>query len=102
MDDIAIPSSTPYLPDVGVLGLVPDAWEDVWMPRHQILSHLSRFYNVVWMNPAKEWRTIVASRAESKPEKNDLTRLNGFLVYEPEKWLPLLYRPRFLANFFSD
>jgi glycosyltransferase involved in cell wall biosynthesis len=41
---------------VGVIALVPDAWKSVWMPRHQILSRLAGSFDVVWIDPAEDWR----------------------------------------------
>ena len=43
-------------PGVGVIALVADEWKSVWMPRHQILSRLAGSFDVVWVNPAGNWR----------------------------------------------
>src|SRR5262245_36058628 len=45
------PPSSPLLPDVGVIALVPDAWDDFWQSRHYVLTRLARYFQVVWCNP---------------------------------------------------
>src|SRR2546425_47201 len=93
----------PYFPEVGVLGLVPDDWEGVWQPRHQVLSRLSRYFNVVWISPAREWREIWLSRQgwKATPAARQLPR-PSFMVYRPGKLLPRLYKPRFLASLLAQ
>jgi len=49
---------TPYLADIGVINLVPEPWGGPWMRRHQILTRLSQYFNIVWCNPAPSWRKI--------------------------------------------
>ena len=41
---------------LGVIALVPDAWRDIVMPRHQVLKRLARHFPVVWVEPARNWR----------------------------------------------
>jgi UDP-galactopyranose mutase len=83
------------LPEVGVIGLVPDAFNAVWQPRQQVLLRLARYFQVVWVNPAQSWRWW------ERPVVNDpavapVEDANRFTVYTP--WLPLLYRPPRLAR----
>src|SRR4051794_23600223 len=49
-------SPSPCLADVGVLTLVPYAWESPWLSRHQILTRLAKYFHVVWCEPAPWWR----------------------------------------------
>src|SRR5688572_20897212 len=43
-------------PSLGVIALVPDAWQDIVMPRHQVLQRLANHFPVVWIEPALNWR----------------------------------------------
>ena len=91
-----ISSSSPQLPDVGVIGLVPDRWSGPWQPRHHVLSRLGRYFHVVWMNPVPEWR-----RAWTRPWHwwgVERYPAPGLQVYSPDLLLPLFYRPRALAE----
>jgi glycosyltransferase involved in cell wall biosynthesis len=91
-------SPAPLLPDVGVLALVPDHWHWQWQPRHQVMTRLARYFSVVWMNPAEDWRCSVRPdkwfvRREETPMAG-----NGFVVHTPSPLLPLFYSPRWLAK----
>ncbi len=89
----------PLLPDVGVIAMVPDAWGSVWMPRHRILTLLARYFHVVWMDPPREWRDRLSPGAAQLPALDPRVPTSpGFHVYRPGPWLPLLYRPRALAD----
>jgi len=55
-------ASMPLLPEVGVVGLVPERWTDTWQPRHQIMSRLASYFHVVWVEPALEWRELWLGR----------------------------------------
>jgi glycosyltransferase involved in cell wall biosynthesis len=91
-------SPAPCLPDIGVMGLVPDPWSDSWQTRHHILSRLARYFRVQWMNPAVEWRQVWRSPLLHLQAKRH--PLPGLEVYSPDLWLPQLYRPRWLAEVF--
>ena len=41
-------------PELGVLALVPDPWESVWMPRHYVLSRLGRYFPTLWLEPSPD------------------------------------------------
>jgi len=84
------------IPEIGVLALVPDRWGSWWQPRHHVLTRLARYFPVVWVNPASEWR---CSFRESKVQiaNGDVTDCPpGFSVYD-NSWLPKLYRPTWLG-----
>jgi glycosyltransferase involved in cell wall biosynthesis len=90
----------PFLPDVGIVALVPDAWQSPWQPRHQILSRLSEYFNVVWVEPAVYWRHVLRGRREDRRVANSVGMIPlRFSVYSPERWLPQFFRPTFLARF---
>src|SRR5262245_41914475 len=44
---------------LGVIALVPDAWEDIVMPRHQVLQRLAKHFPVIWVEPAQNWRQYI-------------------------------------------
>jgi glycosyltransferase involved in cell wall biosynthesis len=88
---------TPLVPSVGVLAFVPDRWSDVWQPRHHVLTRLAQYFHVVWVNPAREWRDVLARRRAGAPPTTPGDQGGGFSVYEPDLWLPKLYRPAGLA-----
>jgi glycosyltransferase involved in cell wall biosynthesis len=95
------PSGDPVAPDVGIIGLVPNRWTDLWQPRHQVMRRLAAFYNVIWMNPAAEWRRALRSDREA-PAPVGAGELesagagagaSGWQVYHPPPYLPLVHRP---------
>ncbi len=93
---------TPLFPDIGVIGLVPDQWGGIIMPRHRILAGLARYFNVVWMDPAREWRQWWIGREADPPPLNTWRPAwSGFRVYRPGRWLPRLHRPAALARLSS-
>jgi glycosyltransferase involved in cell wall biosynthesis len=89
----------PWLPDIGVVAMVPDTWGGVWMPRHHVMTLLARYFHVVWMDPPREWREWWLGRGAPMPSLNPhVPAIPGFSIYRPSRWLPLLYRPRALAD----
>jgi len=91
--------SRPLFPEVGVVAFVPEEWGGPWLSRHQVMTCLSRYFHVVWAEPARSWRELVlrshkqvnrSHRAEAFPE--------GFVLYQPERWLPGFGRPTWLAS----
>jgi len=90
----------PLLPDVGVMALVPDEWSAPWQTRHHVLSRLARYFQVVWVDPAQEWREVLKQRQERTRKSSALGEASGLEVYTPEFWLPKFYRPAFLAQTF--
>ena len=89
----------PVLADVGVIALVPDVWGGVWQPRHHILSRLSRYFHVVWCNPAISWRRLWTLATRPGPgEFENASIPPGMAVYNPERFLPGVGRPRFIAS----
>jgi len=94
---------TPYLADVGVINLVPEPWGGPWMRRHQILTRLSQYFNIVWCNPAPSWRKI-GRRTPPPNQEVNYQQVNyggdvppAFTIYQ-SLWLPVLGRPPFLTR----
>jgi glycosyltransferase involved in cell wall biosynthesis len=97
--DRDLSTNSPRFPNVGVLGIVPDEWGGIWQPRHYILTRLATFFNIVWVNPAREWRDVRFRRAPGQGGRNQNGQsLPAFSIYEPEMWLPKVYRPSFLDS----
>jgi glycosyltransferase involved in cell wall biosynthesis len=90
-------SSGPLFADVGVIALVPERWGGMWLSRHQILTRLSRYFHVVWHNPARPWRAAwrPAPVAQTDPTPPPA---RGFAVYDHGPWLPKFYRPAAIAR----
>ncbi|HEX6790848.1 MAG TPA: glycosyltransferase [Candidatus Krumholzibacteria bacterium] len=81
----------PALRDVGVLALVPERWGGMWLSRHQVLTRLARYFNVVWHSPAPSWRH--GARPIRNPDPT-APPAHGFFIHESK--LPKFYRPRAL------
>jgi glycosyltransferase involved in cell wall biosynthesis len=45
---------------VGVIALVPDAWQDVVMARHQVLRRLAQHFPLIWIEPPPHWRDCLS------------------------------------------
>jgi glycosyltransferase involved in cell wall biosynthesis len=88
---------TPYLPDVGVLAMVPDRFDEPWQPRHQILTRLSRYFHVVWFDPVPGWREMLQS-PRARARTSSVNGANAFVVYRAPMWLPTLFKPARLAR----
>jgi glycosyltransferase involved in cell wall biosynthesis len=92
----------PHLADVGVIALVPDEWRSTWLSRHQTLTRLAKYFHVVWCTPARWWRQgewwqeLWRRDGLAGGEGANGAAAFGLTVYYPERWLPLVGRPRFL------
>lgn len=85
----------PYLPEIGVLALVPDDFDEPWQSRHQILTRLSAYFPVVWVEPPPGRRDMIPYLVK----KRSTFSTPAFAVQAPSPWLPLLSRPAWLARF---
>ena len=89
--------------EVGVIALVPDQWGPQWQPRHQVLSRLAGYFQVVWVNCPHGWRdSFSAVQQRLAPSAIYPTTIEALQIYQPELWLPLLGRPAWLARFTSQ
>lgn len=94
-----VPGNSPWFPDIGVIGLVPDRWEGIYQPRHQVMSRLAKYFNVVWVTPASGWRE--SWRKNTSPPASQVETPTGresFIVYRSGKMLPKLFKPERLAT----
>jgi hypothetical protein len=92
------PVDQPLLKDVGIVALVPDQWSPRWMVRHHIMARLGRYFHVVWVNPAQNWRDFFKTAAMA-PRASGSEAYPGFAEYTPARWLPNFYRPAWLSKF---
>ncbi len=89
----------PLCPELGVLALVPDPWDSVWMPRHYVLSRLGRYFPTLWLEPSPDWREALRSLLREPRQSPPVQPgLPGFEVYRPSRLLPRLYRPAIAAD----
>jgi len=90
-------SDTPLLPEIGVIAVVPDHWQSTWTTRHYVLTKLSRYFRIVWVEPHIHWWEIRASHfgslANSRFEEQSRS---GVCVQKNNPFLPRTYRPKFL------
>jgi glycosyltransferase involved in cell wall biosynthesis len=91
--------SGPLFPDVGVVAFVPEKWGGPWLSRHQVLTRLSQYFQVVWAEPAKRWREFGFDGRKSVRQSH-LENIfpEGLVLYRPEKWLLRFGRPAWLAS----
>src|SRR3990172_5425655 len=87
----------PLMPEVGVIALVPDAWGSWWQPRHHVLARLARYFQVMWVNPASEWRAVFLKKESLNGNGGAMAHLPGFSIYDT-LWLPRLYKPAWLGS----
>jgi len=85
----------PRFPSVGVMAFVPDRWDAIGSSRSHVLTRLARYFRVLWIEPARGWRTALRPPSASGPDGS--VRPTGFDVYAPEAWLPRVGRPRWLG-----
>jgi|HubBroStandDraft_6_1064221.scaffolds.fasta_scaffold08308_6 glycosyltransferase involved in cell wall biosynthesis len=65
------------------------------MSRHQLLTRLSRYFPVVWVNPAAQWRDALLNSPEACQE--GFQDFPGFTIYH-SRVLPKFFRPKRLAE----
>ncbi len=67
------------------------------MVRHHVMVRLSKFFHVMWMNPALGWRELLQNR-HRRSGNHQPPVAPGFGLYNPEPWLPIFYRPLWLGQ----
>jgi len=84
---------------IGVLAVVPDAWNHIVMPRHQILKRLTRHFPVVWVEPAAGWREYWLPSGDRVLQADRWsTPAPGLDVLTPGWSHPSFVRPRWLGT----
>lgn len=87
--------ATPLVPNVGVVGVMPEPWERGPRRRHQVLQRLARYFHVVWIDRPRGWRATFAPRY---PYGDTFPNIAGFHRYRQPRWLPHFHRPRWLGD----
>jgi glycosyltransferase involved in cell wall biosynthesis len=100
---IANGDKQPLLSDVGLIALVPDEWEDLWQPRHHVVSRLAQYFQVVWVQPdAGTWASLDNRRTPADRfdpgEGTPASPGPGFMVYRPDLWIARLHRVSWMDN----
>jgi glycosyltransferase involved in cell wall biosynthesis len=90
-------AAAPLFPEVGVIAVVAEPWGGMWLSRHQILTRLSDYFNVVWVNPARPWRHAFSPPRINNPDPAP-PPARHFTVYNHPAWLPKFYRPAALGR----
>lgn len=88
--------AAPRHPEVAVLALVPDRWDGIRMPRHQVLERLGRHFRVTWLEPAPHWRKVLAAPREYQSENREVAP--GVTVQDTGRLLPAVHNPAWLKN----
>jgi glycosyltransferase involved in cell wall biosynthesis len=91
----------PLYPDVGILSIAKERYSPQWLSRQQILTRLARYYQVLWMNPAIEWRRALRGGRLRARETHIEGLPDSFTVYDPPAWLPVVYKPNRLGRFLA-
>ena len=82
----------PLVPDVGVIALVPDRWDDFWQTRHYVLARLARYFHVIWCNPEPgNGHGHPSDGTHGAPPP-------GLIVHDPPRWTREMNRPRCSAD----
>lgn len=83
----------------GVIAVVPDCWNDICMPRHQVVQRLAARYPTVWLEPADNWRAYLVPGGRRFLQGDSWsTPVAGMDVYTPGWTHPLVFRPRSVAR----
>lgn len=92
----------PLFPDVGIISPVLTMYGSRWTSRHQVLTRLARYFHVLWVPPALEWRDSLRAPRLSWRETRIPGQPESFAIHQSPSWLPLLYRPRRVAKAFAQ
>ena len=96
---MSVVSDNPRSPAVGIVSFVPDTWGGVWQLRHQILTRLSRYYPVLWVDPARDWRA--SFQQETRRERFARPQAESYPAFSlmpHDRWMPKVYRPAFIGE----
>lgn len=93
----------PLHPEVGIISLAKEPYSAQWLSRQQVLTRLARYYHVLWVNPAPEWREALAvGRLGSRETHVDgLPLPSSFTVYDTPGRLPVVYKPAWLGRYLA-
>jgi colanic acid/amylovoran biosynthesis glycosyltransferase len=84
----------PLFPEIGIIALPYHHWDWLGNTPHHLLTHLEKYFRIVWVNPPHEWRQSIKTFA-TRPTRAVSA---GLTIYTPEFYLPTLHRPEWLAS----
>lgn len=84
---------SPLYPQVGVMALVPDRWGPQWQARHHIVTRLTQYFEVLWVEDPPYWRKPFSSHRDGTTRGQCEA---PFQIYSPR--LPEFGHPAWLAN----
>ena len=82
----------------GIIALVPDDWDYVVTLRHQVMQRLAKYYPVVWVEPARNWREFLNRKGLGSVMDRWAQPVPGMDVLTPGARHPLFYKPTWLAD----
>jgi glycosyltransferase involved in cell wall biosynthesis len=90
----------PRHPEVGVIAVVAEPWGGMWLSRQQILTRLSAWFHVAWVDPPVGWRRLWTGRSGRPIGQADATPPpeRGFVVCRQRLAHPKFHRPGALAR----
>jgi glycosyltransferase involved in cell wall biosynthesis len=89
----------PLLPDIGLLALPYHRYSTRWMTPHHVLTRLSTYFHVVWLEPPLHWREAgLAGQRLRELWELAATLPPNFHIQPPEAWLPDVHRPGTLSR----
>jgi glycosyltransferase involved in cell wall biosynthesis len=79
---------------VGITALVPDRWGSPWESRHQLLTRLAKYFNVLWVNPVGYVRHLPRILRDYRPlpVRHEAALPPGFRVFRRGYLLPRFYK----------
>jgi glycosyltransferase involved in cell wall biosynthesis len=81
-------------PTTGIIALVPDRWDDICMPRHQVMRRLAAHFPVVWIEPTAHWREFLRPAGSHFMERDHwCSPVPGLEVLSPGFRHPTFVRP---------
>lgn len=84
----------PCMPDVGITAIVPDEWGGPWESRHQVLTRLAKYFNVVWVNPVEWWNeSWFGSRSDRFLSSRTQDLPYGLSVFDRSYFFPSFGKP---------
>jgi glycosyltransferase involved in cell wall biosynthesis len=84
---------------LGIIALVPDNWDGIVTLRHQVLQRLAKYCNVVWVEPARNWREFLTPSSSHFLAADCWSEPHPAMQVLATGWLrPNFYRPHWLSR----
>jgi glycosyltransferase involved in cell wall biosynthesis len=84
---------------LGIVALVPDDWGDTVTVRHQVLSRLAKYYKIVWIGRARNWRTFLSPSSARFLAADRWSEPTPSMEVLTSGWLhPNFHRPAWLSR----